>query len=142
MKEDKILKHLPIASRQVKRKMDEVFQKFNLTSTQSFTLKFIEENSKIKKVYAKDIENEFDMRRATVAGIIQLMEQNELIERSSESTDARMKEITLTRKALDKEYSIDLEMKKLEKQITKNISKEELTNFFDTLNKISMNLLE
>lgn len=142
MKEDKILKHLPIASRQVKRKMDEVFQKFNLTSTQAFTLKFIEENSKIKKVYAKDIENEFDMRRATVAGIIQLMEQNELIERSSESTDARMKEITLTRKALDKEYSIDLEMKKLEKQITKNISKEELTNFFDTLNKISMNLLE
>ena len=142
MKEDKILKHLPIASRQVKRKMDEVFQKFNLTSTQSFTLKFIEENSKIKKVYAKDIENEFDMRRATVAGIIQLMEQNELIERSSESTDARMKEITLTRKALDKEYSIDLEMKKLEKQITKNISKEELTNFFDTLNKKSMNLLE
>ena len=142
MKEDKILKHLPIVSRQVKRKMDEVFQKFNLTSTQAFTLKFIEENSKIKKVYAKDIENEFDMRRATVAGIIQLMEQNELIERSSESTDARMKEITLTRKALDKEYSIDLEMKKLEKQITKNISKEELTNFFDTLNKISMNLLE
>ena len=44
VKEDKILKHLPIASRQVKRKMDEVFQKFNLTSTQAFTLKFIEEN--------------------------------------------------------------------------------------------------
>lgn len=141
MNEDKILKQLPMVSRQAKRKMDEMFQKFQITSTQALTLKFIDEISKHRKVYAKDIENEFDMRRATIAGIIQLMEQNELIERSSEESDARMKEIKLTKKALEKVHSIDLEMKKLEQEIVEDISKEELSNFFKVLDKISRNLL-
>lgn len=140
MGDDKILKQLPMVSRQIKRKMDEMFQKFEITSTQALTLKFIDETSKHKKVYAKDIEIEFDMRRATIAGIIQLMEQNKLIERSSEETDARMKEIILTEKALEKVHNIDLEMKKLEKQVSENISKEELSIFFDILSRMSKNL--
>lgn len=142
MNEDKILKQVPMVSRQVKRKMNEMFQRFEITSTQALTLKFIDETSKHKKVYAKDIENEFDMRRATIAGIIRLMEQNKLIERSSEENDARMKEIKLTKKALKRVHAIDLEMEKLEKQISMNVSKQELLIFFEILNKMSKNLSE
>jgi len=74
--------------------------------------------------------------------IIQLMEQNQLIERKSEDIDARMKEIKLTEKALEKIHNIELEMKKLEKLLSNNVSEQELSIFFKVLNEISRNLLE
>lgn len=137
-----ISKQVQMVSRQIKRKVDEVFNEFGLTSSQALTLRFIYETSKHKKVYAKDIENEFNVRRASIAGIIQLMEQNQLIERKSEDIDARMKEIKLTEKALEKIHNIELEMKKLEKLLSNNVSEQELSIFFKVLNEISRNLLE
>lgn len=139
--EDKLIaKSLQMLSRQIKREMDVKFQNIDLTGVQATMLHFIYETSKTKKVYAKDIENEFDMRRATIAELLQSMEQNNLIERKAEESDGRMKEVILTKNALEKVNCINLEIEKLEKQLSSNISKEELSNFFEILNKISNNL--
>lgn len=136
-----ISKQLQMVSRQMKRRVDGIFQSVGLSGAQAFVLYFIYERSKDIKVYAKDIETEFDIRRATVAELIHTMEQNKLVERKSEEQDSRMKEIILTKKALEKVELIDLKIKKLEKKLSNNIKTEELLTFFEVLNKISDNLV-
>ncbi len=141
MKNDlEVSKQIQMLSRKIKRNLDITFFSYGLTGVQAGILKFVYDKSKKGKVYAKDIENEFDKRRATIAGIIQLLEQNELIERKSEGKDARMKEIVLTDKALNIVKSINLTINNVEKNLKKDITKEEISNFLETLKKMNNNL--
>ena len=141
MKNDlEVSKQIQMLSRKIKRNLDTTFFRYGLTGVQAGILKFVYDKSKKGKVYAKDIENEFDKRRATIAGIIQLLEKNELIERKSEGKDARMKEIVLTDKALNIVKSINLTINNVEKNLKKDITKEEISNFLETLKKMNNNL--
>ena len=49
-----------------------------------------------KEVFQRDIQEQFSIRRSTVTGILQLMEKNGLITRSSVERDARLKKLELT----------------------------------------------
>ncbi len=133
-------KQIQMISRKIRRRLDTTFLNYGLTGVQASMLKFINDKSRSGKVYAKDIENEFDMRRATIAGIMQLMEQNKLIERKAEGADARLKEIVITKKALDIVNNINLSIQKVEKDLKDDISKEEISTFINILNKLSNNL--
>lgn len=139
-KEYEIGAQIHMLSRKIKRKLDEAFVSYGITGVQAIMLKFINDKSKNGKVYAKDIECEFDMRRATIAGILQLLEQNQLITRKAEGSDARLKEITITKKALEIISNVDSSIAELEKRLEKNMSKEERENFLKTLDKLSKNL--
>ena len=139
-KEYEIGAQIHMLSRKIKRKLDEAFVSYGITGVQAIMLKFINDKSREGKVYAKDIECEFDMRRATIAGILQLLEQNQLITRKAEGSDARLKEITITKKALEIINNVDSSIEELEKRLEKNMSKEERENFLKTLDKLSKNL--
>ena len=139
-KEYEIGAQIHMLSRKIKRKLDEAFVSYGITGVQAIILKFINDKSQEGKVYAKDIESEFDMRRATIAGILQLLEQNQLITRKAEGSDARLKEITITKKALEIINNVDSSIAELEKRLEKNMSKEERENFLKTLDKLSKNL--
>ena len=139
-KEYEIGAQIHMLSRKIKRKLDETFVSYGITGVQAIMLKFINDKSREGKVYAKDIESEFDMRRATIAGILQLLEQNKLITRKAEGSDARLKEITITKKALEIINNVDSSIAELEKRLEKNMSKEERENFLKTLDKLSRNL--
>ena len=111
MEKHEIGKYIQIVSRQLKRNMDETLSKYNVTGVQSMIIGYIYKKSKKGEVFAKDIEEEFDMRKATVTGIIQLMETNGLIERKAKEDDCRLKSIVLTSKALEiktKKYCINI----------------------------------
>lgn len=138
--EEEIGKQIQMLSRKIKRKMDETFLEYNITGGQAFMLKFIHEKQKNEKVYAKNIESEFDMRRPTVTGILQLMEQNELIKRKAEGKDARLKEIVITEKGLKIVNEIDSRVEQLEKKLVKGISKKEIQDFLITMDKLSKNI--
>ena len=139
-KEYEIGAQIHMLSRKIKRKLDEAFVSYGITGVQAIMLKFINDKSREGKVYAKDIESEFDMRRATIAGILQLLEQNQLITRKAEGSDARLKEITITKKALEIINNVDSSIAQLEKRLEKNMSNEERENFLKTLDKLSKNL--
>ena len=141
MKEEyEIGKQIQMLSRKIKRKMDETFLNYGITGGQAFKLKFIHEKQKVEKVYAKNIENEFDMRRPTVTGILQLMEQNQLIERKAEGKDARLKEIVITKKGMEIVNSIDSNVEQVEKKLVMNIPKEEIQAFLTTIDKLLKNI--
>ena len=140
MKREEIGKSVQKLSRKIKRTLDETFLNYGITGVQASILKFIHKKSQSQKVYARDIETEFDMRRATIAGTLQLMEQNKLIVRKSGENDCRLKEIILTDKAKEIIQKLDVAIKEVEKKLTINISKEEISNFLNTIEKLSKNL--
>lgn len=138
--EYEIGKQIQMLSRKIKRKMDETFLNYGITGGQAFILKFIYDKSKKDKIYARDIENEFDMRRPTVTGILQLMEQNKLIQRKAEGKDARLKEIVITKRGLDIVNNVDLNVEQVEKELVNGITKEEIQTFLVIIGKLSKNI--
>ena len=73
--------------------------KADLTIMQKHILKFILLETMHKDLYQKDIEEEFQIRKSTVTGYVQLMEKNGYLTRESVKGDARKKRLVPTEKA-------------------------------------------
>lgn len=127
-------------SRQIRRKVDESISSQDLTAKQAMILLVIYDLSKVKDVYAKDIEDAFDMRRATVTGILQLMEKNGIIVREENNVDGRLKRIRLTQKAIDLRLKMKKNIQKVESNLLSDLSKEEIETFLKIMEKMSHNL--
>ena len=133
-------KGIHILSRQLKREMDFRLAKYGITGVQSAMIGFIYDESRKKDVFAKDIEKAFDIRRASIAGMLQNMEKNGLIERETVGNDARLRRIVLTKKALEVRKELGKGIKKVEKQATEGITKEEIKMYEELTKKMSINL--
>ena len=140
IEEKDIGRYVHILSRQIKREIDEAVSKYNVTSVQCAVIGFIFEKSKNTNVFAKDIESTFNMRRATVAEILALMEKNNLIERIAIQEDARLKKIVLTQKSLEIKNNVSKKIIEVEKRIKRGLSKEEIEEFSRIIIKMSKNL--
>ena len=88
-------------------------------------------------VYQKDIETEFQIKRSTASTLLASMEKNGLITRRSVDHDARLKQVILTDKARKMHETFLVTAKKVEENLARGLSDEELRNFFSTLDKIS-----
>lgn len=138
IEEQDIGRSIHILSRLIKRRIDEAVYKYNVTSVQCAVIEFI--SHKKGDVFAKDIESNFNMRRATVAEVLSLMEKNDLIKREVSSKDARLKKIVLTKKTLKIKASFEKDIKKVEKQLVQDFTESEKQDFFRLINKMSNNL--
>ena len=133
-----------ILSNKISRKIDyEIAKDFSreITGQQSRVIGFIRHKSKTSDVFQKDVEDEFDTRRSTATGILQLMEKNGLLTREPVSNDARLKKIVLTEKALALHDQIILKIDRLEDQLKNGLTEEEFRTFFEIADKISKNIL-
>ena len=135
-------KYLQMLSRQIKRRMDKSVSEYEITGKQVSILLYIYEESKKRDVYAKEIEVAFDMRRASVTGILQLMEKNGIIKREENNQDARLKKLILTTKAKEVRNKLKKEIIQVEKILTKDISKKDLETFITIMQKMSFNLCQ
>ena len=131
---------IEMLSRQIRRKVDESISSQDLTAKQAMILLVIYDLSKVKDVYAKDIEDAFDMRRATVTGILQLMEKNGIIVREENNVDGRLKRIRLTQKAINLRLKMKKNIQKVESNLLSDLSKEEIERFLKIMEKMSHNL--
>ncbi len=131
---------IEMLSRQIRRKVDESISSQDLTAKQAMILLVIYDLSKVKDVYAKDIEDAFDMRRATVTGILQLMEKNGIIVREENNVDGRLKRIRLTQKAINLRLKMKKNIQKVESNLLSDLSKEEIETFLKIMEKMSHNL--
>ena len=131
---------IEMLSRQIRRKVDESISSQDLTAKQAMILLVIYDLSKVKDVYAKDIEDAFDMRRATVTGILQLMEKNGIIVREENNIDGRLKSIRLTQKAINLRLKMKKNIQKVESNLLSDLSKEEIETFLKIMEKMSHNL--
>ena len=94
----------------------------DITGMQRWALGYLNDHADCE-IYQKDIEQEFNVSRATASNMLQIMERKELIRRESVSHDARLKKISLTQKAKNMVEKADVDIREMEQLITKGYNK-------------------
>ena len=94
------------------------------TGVQGWIIGYLYKN-RDKEVFQRDIQEQFSIRRSTVTGILQLMEKNGLITRSSVEQDARLKKLELTPRAIELHERIERSVRQVEERISHCLTPEE-----------------
>ena len=90
--------------------------------------------------FQKDVETQFQLRRSTATGILQLMEQHGLLRREPVPHDGRLKRLVLTDKALALDARIVQKIRSTEELMREGISADDLATWFCVCGKIRANL--
>lgn len=109
------------------------------TSMQGWIIGFLYSNAD-RDLFQRDIEAEFNIRRSTATGILQLMEKNGLLVREPVDYDARLKKLTLTPKALAMHESVVARIRATEARVRQGLTQEQLDTFFDIMAQFRRNL--
>ena len=135
---------IQVLSHQMKRKncVISMINDDGLTSMQKHVLKFLLLETLHKVVYQKDIEEEFQIRKSTVTGYVQLMEKNGYLTRESVKGDARKKRLVPTEKAEGLRQAILEDIKLSEKRMEKGIPGEDVITCKHVLYQVLQNLIE
>ena len=112
----------------------------SLTATQRSVLNHILLRSMVEDVYQRDIEREFEIRRSTATGILQLLERNGLVCRECVPQDARLKKIVPTEKALALRESVIAHIMETENIRAQDIPEEDYATCVRVLKQMSENL--
>lgn len=91
-------------------------------------------------VYQRDLEDVLNLKRATVSGVLQTMEKNNLIERTIDDKDTRTKKIILNEETKEIFIRNKKKLDEIESIITKNISEKELETFSLVIDKMIENM--
>lgn len=122
--------------------MNSMINDDGLTTMQKHVLKFLLLETLHKVVYQKDIEEEFQIRKSTATGMLQLLEKNGFIVRESEKKDARLKRIIPTKKAEALRPSILAHIRQSETQLTTDISEADVLTCKKVLCQMLYNVSE
>lgn len=95
-----------------------------------------------KDIFQKDFENEFSIRRSTASNILKTMEQNGFITRESVASDARLKKIVLTEKAINIHKSVLKSINEREERLRNGLTRVEIENFLKIIDKLIKNMEE
>lgn len=129
---------------QLKRnqKPEEALEDDELTPMQRHILNYILLETLHRNIYQKNIEEEFQVRKSTVSGILKLIEKNGFIYRESVKEDARLKRILPTKKAEALRPSILEHIHETEIRMTEGVSEQDLFLCKKVLYQMCQNLAE
>lgn len=110
------------------------------TNVQRLILHYILFQSLSRDIYQKDIEKEFQIRRSTATGALQILEKNGFITREPVKEDARLKKLVPTEKAKGVRKHILDNINYIENLLRKDIDEEKLAVCMEVLDQMSVNL--
>lgn len=93
-----------------------------------------------REIYQKDIEEELNMRSASVSTLLKKMEAQDFIRRKRVSYDDRLKKILPTLHTVEMKEQVERHVALLEKRLTAGIGEEELKFFSDVLERMQENM--
>ena len=137
---DDVGRMINVISHQLKRQMSFHDEETGLTNIQRRVLHYVMFHSLGEDVYQKDIEKEFQIRRSTATGILQLLEKNGFILRQTVEWDARLKKLVPTEKAKGLRGQIISNIHYMEELLQRGISKEDMDTCRRVLEQMSRNL--
>lgn len=117
----------------------EIFNMCRTTGLHGWAIKYFYDNRE-KDVFQRDFEERFSIRRSTASKMLGLMEKKGLIERQSVSSDARLKKIVLTERAVELHEKITQDILDREKRLLAGIPPEKLEIFYEVIDTIKANL--
>lgn len=108
-----------------RRLADENLGKEGITVSQLRVLAYVSRKREEGKVYQKDLEQHFGIRRSSVTELLQNMEKSGILKRTPCPKDARIREISLTEKGLILDERLKEYITNLEEELLLGFSSEE-----------------
>lgn len=127
----------------IRRKLDIRFTEAGLgelVGMQGPMLGYIYREGKQRDIFQRDLEKEFNIRRSTATVMLQNLEQKGFIVRAAVNSDARLKKIVLTDKAIQHNLAIRRQIDAFNKELEQGITQPEKEEFQRILDKIKKNL--
>ena len=110
-----------------------------VTVSQAYVIDFMINTDK-EDIFQKDLEKQFDLKRAAISLMLNNMEKNDLIKRVPVSEDARLKKLVLTEKSIALANTITTAIDEIEHTLLEDLTQEEIDNFYTVLNKMRNSL--
>ena len=125
------------------RVIEKQMSDLGLSSIQSRMLGYLYFRSREgKKVFQKELEEEFKIRKSSVTSVIQILEKKGLVRRAGVPQDARKKELMPILKDKKKPYKIMRRLDRLEALVNEALDLEERKIWFSCICKIEKILEE
>ena len=121
--------------------LNERMKKIGITSSQCAVLNYLFHTNK-DEVNQRDVERHLSLKNPTVTGILKRLDEKGFILCVPNATDKRKKNIYLTEKAYDIQRRMDADRKKLDKQLTRGMTKKEIAALEKALEKVLYNIAE
>lgn len=145
MKDENVVYQIKSLDKMILRNIiqaQDVMRDFSVSKTTPTQIQIIEYilDTDNKEVNQNELENVLKLRRATVSGVLQTMEKNNLITRGASTEDARTKKIKLNKKAEEFFISGKKRIDYIERNMVKGITKKELNFFLNIIDKMKNNI--
>jgi DNA-binding MarR family transcriptional regulator len=123
-----------------RERMDARLEAYDVTPAQMHVLHYLYHHGNQADQCA--VTAHLKVKASTAAGILERMEEKELIRRTVSEADARYKHITLTEKGAESQSRFKAVFEEVEGQMTKGLSLEETEQLYALLLKVRANLEE
>mgnify|MGYP001550859757 CR=1 FL=1 len=127
-------------SNRLRRRSKAVQEAIGISGAQGNILSYILAEGEKRRIYQKDIEQEFGLRPSTATEVLKTLEGRGLIRRIPDERDGRYKKIVFTERASEIESAIKDEIMKSERLLLTGISQEEKEEFLRIAEKMLGNL--
>ena len=125
--------------RMIEKRMSDL----GLTSIQSRMLGYVYfQRRQEKKVFQRELEEEFKIRKSSVTSVIQILEKKGLVRRIGVPGDARKKELVLTEQGIAVQETVLERLNRLEDMANQALGEEERKLWFSCIRKIEARLEE
>lgn len=131
-----------LLSHKVKARLNATLQDLGITGVQSRVIYYILTHCQDGPVFQRDIETAFGLGRSTATGILKLLERNGIIRRESVASDARLKSLVPTQRAVELDAQVFACLRETDRMLTRGISDGQLQLFKETAAQMLRNLDE
>ena len=129
-----------LLSRMLKRRLNVTLQGLGITAIQSRVMFYIMDHCPAGPVFQRDVEQVFSLSRSTATGILQQLEEKELLRRESVPSDARLKNLVPTPRAAELDAEVRACLRQSEAVLTRGLSDGQVQLFKETLATMAANL--
>lgn len=123
------------------KELNEKVKKLGLTSSQCAVLDYLFHTSK-DEISQRDVERHLSLKNPTVTGLLKRLDEKGYILCVPNAKDKRKKNIYLTEKAYDIQRRMEAERRKLDRELTRGMSKREVDALMRNLEKLLYNVAD
>lgn len=116
-------------------------KRIGITSSQCAVLDFLFHTS-LEEVSQRDVERHLSLKNPTVTGLLKRLDEKGYILCVPNASDKRRKNIYLTEKAYDIQKRMEADRRKMDRQMTRGMTKKEIAAVSRELEKMLYNIAE
>ena len=121
--------------------LNERLRMIGITASQCAVLDFLFHTSK-EEVSQRDVERALNLKNPTVTGLLKRLDEKGYILCVPNVNDKRKKNIYLTEKAYDIQRRMDIDRRKLDRELTRGMTKREVDALRRNLEKLLYNIAD